>query len=175
MIGKLINLYYSIKYRFLDKRILIGDGSFIHNHATFIVADNQDARISIGKGTYIGRYINLHTNSKIVIGDNCVLSDYIYISTLSHGLEPDAGRILDQEDYDKGEVTLGENVFIGFGSMIMPNISLGNWCVVGAGSVVTKSFPEFCMIAGNPAKLVKVYDRERKKWMRPSEINQKNI
>ncbi|MCS3790616.1 acyltransferase [Aeromonas veronii] len=167
MIGRLINFIYKIKYRFfLDKRVEISpDNVFIHNAATFIVTGNSNSKITINKDVYVGRYANIHTGSQIIIGEGAVLSDYVYLSTLSHGLDPQLGPIMQQESYDKGPIILGENVFIGFGCKIMPNVTLGDWCIVGAGAVVTKSFPGYVMIAGNPAKIIKKYDSQSNKWV----------
>lgn len=168
MINKIISLYYKLKYRkFTDHRVIISENSYIHHGATFIVRDNDAARIEILDGVYIGRNANIHTNSKIKIGRDAVLSDYIYISTLAHGIDPSAGRIMSQQDIDKGEVLLGNNVFLGFGVKILPNIHLGDWTIVGAGSVVTKSFSEgYVIIAGNPAKIVKRYNHDTKTWVK---------
>nr|ABX39501.1 WbxB [Aeromonas piscicola] len=167
MIGRLINLIYKIKYKFfLDKRIEISPHNVsIHNAATFIITGNSKSKIAINKNVYVGRYANIHTGSQIIIGEGAVLSDYVYLSTLSHGLDPQSGPIMQQESYDKGPIILGENVFVGFGCKIMPNVSLGDWCIVGAGSVVTKSFSGYVMIAGNPAKIIKKYDPQSKAWV----------
>ncbi|PSW57539.1 acyltransferase [Photobacterium leiognathi] len=165
MIGKLINLYYKFNYRFLlDKRVVLNKGAFVHNFGTFIVNGNSNCSIKIDDAVYIGRYANIHTGSKVTLSEGVVLSDYVYISTLSHSFNPKAGFIMSQPSYDKGEIFIGNNCFIGFGAKIMPNVSLGEWCIVGSGSVVTKSFPSYVMIAGNPAKVIKKYNREKNKW-----------
>lgn len=171
MFGKLINLYYKLKYSRLDKRVVISKTAFIHHAGTFILSDNKNATIQIHDNVYVGRFCNIHTGSKISIGANSVLSDYVYLSTLSHGLDPLKGQIMQQSSFDKGSIILGENVFLGFGVKVMPNIELGDWCIVGAGSVVTKSFPEYSMIAGNPAKLIKKYDLNLNKWIGINEFN----
>lgn len=167
MLSRLRHLYYKIKYLyFTDCRVKINKNAFIHYGATFIIRDDPSATIEIEAGVYIGRYVNLHTNSKIKIGKDSVLSDYVFLSTLAHGMEPSAGPILSQPDVDKGAIVLGENVFLGFGSKVLPGIELGKWTIVGAGAVVTKSFPEgFVMIAGNPARVVKRYDTNAEKWI----------
>lgn len=149
----------------LKNKVHVGENVFIHRDPTFIVRkDNNDCGIYIKDNVYLGRYINLHTASKITISKNCVVSDYVFISTLTHGMDPEKGPILSQEDYDKGEVFLGENVFLGFNSKILPGVNLGDWTIVGAGAVVTKSFPGYCVLAGNPAKIIKLYNHESKEW-----------
>lgn len=55
----------------------------------------------------------------------------------------------------KLSVTIGENCFIGGRSLIMPGVTVGNSCIVGAGSVVTKSVPDNCIVAGNPARILR--------------------
>ncbi len=52
-------------------------------------------------------------------------------------------------------VSIGENCFIGGRSLIMPGVTIGNSCIVGAGSVVTKSVPDGCIVAGNPARILR--------------------
>jgi maltose O-acetyltransferase len=163
--GRLINLYFRIKYKFfLDKRVKINNDAFIHNDGTFLVNGNKQCTIDINSNVYIGRYVNLHTGSNITLSEGVVLSDYVYISTLSHSFIPDNGYIMNQPSYDKGNVFIGKNSFIGFGVKILPNVSLGEWCIVGSGSVVTKSFPSYVMVAGNPAKIIKKYNRDIHEW-----------
>jgi acetyltransferase-like isoleucine patch superfamily enzyme len=122
-------------------------------------------KIIIGNDVYIGRYCQIFCVDTVKIDDGCVLSEYIYISDSAHGFDPDAGLIMQQELESKGPIYLGRNTFVGYGVSIMPGVSLGRNCVVGINSVVTRSFPDFSMIAGSPAKLIKRYCEERKDWV----------
>ncbi|MGV1165934.1 acyltransferase [Enterobacter asburiae] len=169
MLSRILNVYYKIKYSyFTDRRVNIDKSAFIHHGATFIIRDNPHASIELASGVYIGRHANIHTNSKIVIGENSVLSDYVFLSTLAHGMDPSAGPILSQKDIDKGEIVLKDNVFLGFGAKVLPGVVLGSWTIVGTGAVVTKSFPDgFVMIAGNPARIIKHYNKNTGEWVAP--------
>lgn len=146
-------------------KVHLGKGVFIHENPTFIVREyGGGAGIYIQDGAYIGRNINIHTASRVMIAKNCVISDYVYISTLGHGIDPAKGPILAQKDIDKGEIILGENVFLGFNTKILPGVTLGDWTIVGTGAVVTKSFPGYCMVAGNPARVIKTYNHNSHQW-----------
>jgi acetyltransferase-like isoleucine patch superfamily enzyme len=60
----------------------------------------------------------------------------------------------------KGEVSLGDHTWIGASVVIMPNVSLGKYCVVAANSFVNKSFPDYSIIGGSPAKLIRTLTQE---------------
>jgi maltose O-acetyltransferase len=62
-----------------------------------------------------------------------------------------------------GKVTIGDEVFVGHGTIILPNVRIGSRVVVGAGSVVTRDIPDNCVAAGNPARVIGTYDGFLKK------------
>lgn len=125
-------------------------------------------RVSIGDNVYIGRYCQIFCIDSVKIEDGCVLSEYIYISDSAHGFDPDGGLIMQQDLQSKGPIHIGKNTFLGYGVSIMPGVSLGKNCVVGTNSLVNRSFPDFSMIAGSPAKLIKTYCQVRKEWIKVS-------
>lgn len=55
-------------------------------------------------------------------------------------------------------VVIGDDVWIGTGSIILPGVNIGNGSVISAGSVVTKSVPEMCLVGGNPAKVIRRFN-----------------
>ena len=88
----------------------------------------------------------------IEIGDNVLFAPKVHV--LAH----DASTWNDTGYSRIAPVKIGNNVFVGANSIILPGVVLGDDVVVGAGSVVTKSFPSNCVIAGNPAKIICSHD-----------------
>lgn len=125
----------------------------------------QQGAIRLGDDVYIGGFSQIHSMFPLQIGDGCVLSEHVYISDISHGLDPRRGLIMQQPLESKGPVCIGKSVLIGFGASVLPGVTLGDHCVVGTGSVVTHSFPAYSMITGAPARLVKVFDQDAGKWL----------
>ena len=113
--------------------------------------------IRIGDGTYIGRQVSIHAIDNVEIEAGCVLSDFVYLSDLSHGFDPNAGPIMEQPLSSRGPVHIGKRCFLGYRVAVMPGVTLGEHCIVGAHSVVTHSFPPFSVIGGVPARLLRTH------------------
>lgn len=112
-------------------------------------------QLIIGDDVNIGRYFFLTCVSRITIGDRCLFSSHVYIADSAHGMDPDAGPMMSQDLIPRGEVTIGRGCFLGYRAIIMPGVTLGDHCVVGAQSVVTRSFPAHSVVAGVPARLIR--------------------
>lgn len=119
----------------------------------------------------IGNYVNIMHNftclvaDQCIIGDNAAIASDVFISTENHGITPDGTPYIGQP-LTTAPVTIGKHVWIGEKACILPGVELGDFCIVGAHSVVTKSFPAYSMIAGVPARIIKKYNPETREWER---------
>ena len=127
-------------------------------------------KIKFGKNVQINDYVHISAMNKVIIGDNVLMASHIYISDNSHGLykgmaddtDPTLAPI--KRPYYVSPVSIGDNTWIGEGVFIMPGVAIGRGCVIGAHSVVNKDIPDYSIAVGSPAKVVKQYNFEMKKW-----------
>ena len=107
---------------------------------------------------------------KITIGDNCMLAPNVAIYTAGHPLHPDSRN----SGYEYGmDVTIGNNVWIGGSVVITPGVHIGDCCVIGAGSVVTKDIPAWSLAAGNPCRVIRaITEADRKFCFKDKEFDE---
>lgn len=113
-------------------------------------------QLHLGNDVYIGMNSAIVGFwSKITIGNNVSIAQNVNIMSASG---PNASERLQRIfPIDKGEIEIGEHCWIGACAIIMPNVILGEYCVVAANSYVNKSFPAFSIIGGSPAKLIRSF------------------
>ena len=137
----------------------MGKGSSIHLNC-FINRFN----IEIGTNSSINRRCYLDGRGGLSIGNNVSISPEVHLITAEHDLN-DASF-----SYITAPIELGDFVWIGTRAIVLPGVRLGKGCVVAAGAVVTKSFPDHSVIGGVPAKIISKRIEELDyscKWMPP--------
>lgn len=111
--------------------------------------------LSVGSETYIGAFSNLRAvGGRISIGNHVQIAQHVSIIAANHVIEPVVGTRTSLDRRRNG-VTIGDGVWIGANSVILPGVEIGDQAVVGAGAVVTRSIPPRQIWAGNPARLVR--------------------
>lgn len=109
--------------------------------------------VDVSPGHMPGCYIQ--GLGRIEIGDYTRISGNVAIISENHD-------VYDLSTHLPGQVSIGRYCWLSFGATVLPNVTLGDFTIVAAGAVVTKSFPEgYCVIGGNPAKIIRTLDPER--------------
>lgn len=115
--------------------------------------------ISIGNNLFVGRNVTISTSesgrSPIKIGNDVMLAERVMIIGGNHEILRTDIPINEQGEGKQGEIIIEDDVWIGAGSIILTGITIGKGTVIGAGSVVTKSIPEYSIAVGNPVRVIK--------------------
>ncbi|MDD3722467.1 MAG: acetyltransferase [Lutibacter sp.] len=114
----------------LCEKIIINKGTVVFPNAV------------INVDTVIGNHVII--NSGAIIEHDCILEDFVHIS-------PSVSIA--------GGVKVGEGTHIGIGTCVIPGITIGKWATIGAGSVIINEVPDFAVVVGNPAKIIKYNDK----------------
>ncbi len=134
----------------LIKKIFGNTGEKIHVQPPFYC--DYGINISVGENFFANYGCIILDVNKVTIGKNCMLAPNVALYSATHPTRA-------EERYNGVElgypITIGDNCWIGGGSVINPGVTLGNNVVVASGSVVTKSFGDNVIIGGNPAKIIK--------------------
>ncbi|MBB5436381.1 acetyltransferase-like isoleucine patch superfamily enzyme [Pedobacter sp. AK017] len=136
----------------------LGSRSIIEDFATI---NNGVGDVNIGEHTIIG--LGNVIIGPITIGNNVMFAQNIVASGLNHGFE-DADVSPSQQKVNCKLITIADDVWIGANSVITAGVTIGRHSVIGAGSIVTKDIPEFCVAVGNPARIIKKYNPVTKNW-----------
>jgi len=125
-----------------------------------------NAMLEIGDRTSIGRNAHFIATNKISIGKDVVIAERVYISDNLHGYEDITKGIMSQDLVMPGSVTIEDEVWLGEGVCVLPNVTIGKHSIIGSNSVVTKNIPPYSVAVGVPACVIRQYNQFTKKWER---------
>ena len=131
------------------RRFWLGQKSVIESYCCI---NNAVGDVTIGNHTRIG--IHCTVIGPVCIGNNVNLAQGITVSALNHNFE-DTTRRIDEQGISTKPVMIGDDVWIGANAVILPGVTIGQHVVVAAGAVVTKDVPDYSLVAGVPAKVIK--------------------
>lgn len=126
----------------------------------------EGGKIVIEDGCYIGQFFTIMAGGNVSIKKDTLIASYVAIIGENHGMNPEIGVKYGKQPLIKKDVVIGKNCWIGEKVVILPNVTIGDWCIIGACSVVNKSIPSYSMAVGNPARVIKRYNFDTKEWDR---------
>lgn len=155
----------------------IRKGMIVNNPSKIAIGDyvriDRDSRLScfsmggilIEDGCSIGQHFSAIAGGDICIKKNTLIASYVAIVAENHGMDPEYGKPYSHQPLVKQDVVIGENCWIGEKVVVLPGVTIGDWCVIGACSVVNKDVPPYSVAVGNPAKVIKRYNFETHSWV----------
>lgn len=123
----------------------------------------DNCSIQIADDVSIGQNVHVTSGENLKIGKSTTILANTFITNIDHDYEQIGVHILKQKMIIK-HTTIGENCFIGIGVAIQAGTVLGKQCVIGANSVVRGVFPDYSVIVGSPAKIIKRYNSINESW-----------
>lgn len=154
-----ILVYYTVNHILGKSQAIVGRGTKIHS--TVII--RQGKNVEIGKNCLINHNNVLQAgkeNAKIIIGDYVHTGANVMIIAFNHAFDTIKIPTIKQDYYD-ATVILGDDVWIGGGAIILAGVTVGKGAIIAAGAVVNKDVPPYAIVAGVPAKVLKIRTNER--------------
>ena len=169
-------IFYKLSFSHVGKLSYIGKPLYITGAKKKSVGDKvriypgirmealDGGEICIGNNLAIEQNVHIISGKSILnIGDNTTISANAFISNVDHEYKNIEKSVMEQPLLFK-ETQIGKSCFIGYGAVILPGTKLGNHCIVGANAVVRGTYPDNCVIAGNPARIIRKFDFESESW-----------
>ena len=133
------------------------------------LAASKDSKIIIGKNVTMGDYVQIQSAHEVTIGNNVLIASKVYIGDAEHGSYTGTDQTApsvppNERAIYAGSVKIHDNVWIGNGVTIVGNLEIGYGTIIGANSVVTKSLEAECIYAGVPARKIKKWNPDISKW-----------
>ncbi len=160
-LGRQLELQIARKGRIeFGRFVWVGDGTKIRCH---------EGVVSIGAKTVIGQECTISAYQRVRIGEQCVIADRAMFIDFDHGVVEVERPIREQGIY-KRDVEVGSNVWIGYGACILRGVRVGDNSIIGTNSVVTKDVPANAVVAGIPARVIRMREAPAKlRWAEPIE------
>jgi acetyltransferase-like isoleucine patch superfamily enzyme len=149
------------------RNVSIGAGSCIGDDTWLNVCLRDDkVRLKIGRCVLVGRRNVISTGGQLEIGDYCISAPNVYVGDVNHAYQNDIFKpILLRGTTDCHSLVIEESCWLAMNSVVTGNLTVGRGSVIGANTVVTRDVPPFSVVAGNPGKVIKMFDPTTKCWV----------
>lgn len=153
------------------RKILGKNGGNVYFEPPFYC--DYGSHIEVGKNCFANYNLVILDVAKVKIGDNVMMGPNVSLYTAGHPLHPQARN----SAYEYGvPLTIGNNVWLGGGCIILPGVTIGDNVVIGAGSVVTHDIPNGVVAAGNPCKVIKkIVDSDIEYYFKDRKFDQETL
>ena len=129
----------------------IGHGCKIRSH---------EGSVSIGAKTVLGQECTISSFQHVSIGRECVVADRVMLIDFDHGIV-EVERPIRLQGIYKRDVRVGNNVWIGYGACVLRGVTVGDNAVIGTNAVVTRDVPANAVVAGVPARILRMREEPR--------------
>lgn len=151
------------------KYISIGNNTTIGSYSRIVCIDEMGGAkytpcLKIGDNVSISMHFTAFCSGSLIVENNVLIAANVLITDLNHGIDPESKLDYGDQQYSVKDVKIGQGTWIGQNSVILPGVTIGKKCVIGASSVVTKNIPDYCIAVGNPAKEIKKYNFKTQRW-----------
>lgn len=127
-----------------------------------------EPNLRIGNRTQLGLSFTAICTDKLHIGDDVLIAAGVLVTTQNHGMDPESGKSYQRQPLISAPVRIDNGCWIGERAVILPGVTIGEKCIIGANSVVNKDIPAYSIAAGIPARVIKVWDFDQHCWVKPA-------
>jgi acetyltransferase-like isoleucine patch superfamily enzyme len=167
-------LIWNPQYISIGERVAVRNGIRLE---VLVTGNDRIPSLVIGDDTNIEQNVHVvchsrvHIGSHVSIAGNCSMADVTHPYSDLDDSRNIGVRIKDEDSF----IEIGDGSFIGFGSVILPNVRIGKGAVIGANSVVTRDVPDHAVAAGAPAVILKRYDSLTRTWVKATPIGSLDV
>lgn len=161
--GRIGNMTYIGRPTFIEGRKNIYIGNRVRVFPGIRMEAIGNGTIKIGDNTAIEQNVHITSGGGVHIGNDVTIVANVCITNIDHQYEDIDKSVLNQ-GIKVTDTKIGDGCFIGFGAVIQAGTTLGTHCIVGANAVVRGNFPDYSVIVGVPARIVKRYNSKTGQW-----------
>ena len=147
------------------EKLRIKSGFRIDCYPVFAGIRNTSLILKIFDNVIIGYNFTALVADTIQIGSNTIIASNVSLVSENHGISVETNVPYYAQKLETGPISIGKGCWIGQNVTVLPNVKIGDKCVIGANSVVTKDIPSYSIAVGMPAKVIKRYDFELHNWV----------